>query len=366
MSQQKIVEDFVEGMTINEGDVIEEVTPDYDADLYAKLKMEPPAKKKVVVRAPKKEEPKPQPLVDEDDVDDEKVLKFLKKKKLVAEDFSDLNQLNKPAPPNNESENEKKERLERESLAFAIQNNLVTPDDIRSFHQDAAKDDRQIVWEEYLNKHKSSGKTEEQLQASFQKLWLETDEDPETADVREERIAEMKDAADAIRNKRHSKIGSVQNKYQDHLETESNKTKQQELAINTAKVYRKDFDDIFAAITGKETIDITNNDDVESVEFEYPAEAIEKAKKHFLNVETLSKYITNYNKSALQNDINIFLRLETEPQRISHVAKKYYSQKKEKEKLGRKELSPNEVTNTGSEEVIDTEMRERLSQFIEN
>lgn len=278
----------------------------------------------------------------------------------INPEIQSLDDLKKKTAP--EDEETRKKKKNNAVLSFALKNDLVSRDKYDQYLVDSKKDARQLVYEEYRSKRKAAGVDDDKISRDFARLYFEDADDSDDKDLIAERQADIESQARKIIKKKYPEVFTLEEKYDKHISDTTTQKESDEKKLSLVKTYQTDVNDIFTS--AKFSVDIGDKDNPEHVDFVFPSETIETVKKEFLRGDTCSYYIANYDKSVLQDAINLRLQQLSQAKIIAHAAKTYHSKKLEKLKLGRKGImQPDEVGSEGAAPVQrDEEMYRRLRE----
>jgi hypothetical protein len=296
---------------------------------------------------------------------DEELLEELRKRNPSIQSLNDIQN-----PPTPESEEQKRKKKNRDMIAWAIKTDKIDTDKYNQYQVDSKKNARQIVYEDFAAKRKAKTPsiTPEQIDREFKKFYHEdideTDPDaPEIAAVAQEK---MQSEAKRIVRRKYPEMSTIEKAYDDHVSAVNADKVRRENDIKFIQTYQKDLNDIQEGFT-KKTYRIGDEQagEAEDFEFEYPKEVLNQVRQNFLTNEMMATFIANYTKQTLQDAFQLQLLVLTDEQRIARLSRDYHNKQMKKAKIGRNNLSVEEVTGkTGTADVIDNEARSRVAAYL--
>lgn len=271
------------------------------------------------------------------------------------------------SPKPAEDEEMKKKKREVAKLKFALESDKFSKDDYDAYQRDAAKDARDIVYDDFYKKQKAAGKSPEQIERAFIKYWgedLSEEEDEELTAVQQMRREDMTKEKERILRKKYASIYNLDKEYDQHeLSQKAAQTQKQRLTTNTRQ-YAEDLKNIFDT-NKKRTIrfgDASKPDEVFETEFTYKPELIKQVEQEFSDSKTVAGFIENYDRSTLAEAIRIRLETLSLADFTENTAKKYHAKKTEEQIKKRKHLIADNVDGTPGEirNNLSPEMKRRL------
>jgi len=277
----------------------------------------------------------------------------------INPEISSLDDIKKKTQP--EDEATKKKRKNNAVLSFALKNELINREDYDNYLVDSQKDARQLVFEDYYRKRKAAGADDEKIDREFARLYFEDADEDEDATILAQRKSDLETEARKIIKKNYPEVFTLEEKYDKHINDTIAQKETNDKILSLTKEYTTDVNDIFTS--AKFVVNIGDKDNPEVIDFVYPPDILDTVKKEFLRTDTCSSFIANYDKSVLQDAVNLRLQHLSQDKIIAHAAKTYHSRKVEKLKLGRKGiLQPDEVGSGANTVQRDEEMYRRLAE----
>lgn len=229
----------------------------------------------------------------EAEIDDDKVLKYLQKKKgIKLTSFDDL----KPKPSAQDLEKEKEDR-EADKISWGLKNGKFKKQDLENYFVES-KDPKSLIFQSYEAKIKAANPevTDEEVQNQFKERFS-LDLDPESWQYKQgqEELALM---SGQLINKKYGSIISLESEYSQHERSQNEKQSVQNRIIANAPAYKRDVEEVFSGISKYKT----KIGDFE-IEFEIPEDFIQRSKAYFLQDDTAADQITKGWKKEDINDV---------------------------------------------------------------
>lgn len=278
-------------------------------------------------------------------------------------DIKSLDDLKKPEPQLTPEQREKKKR--DRMFAWGIKTEKIDSEKLEKYHRDSAKPSRQLVYEAFSKEQKAKGKDPEQIDRAFKKLYHEEivdENDPDELEVSQLAQEKLNTEAKRLLRKSYPEFYNLEKEYDKAVsEHESNVARNQTLQQNT--VAYNDTVESFIADAKKISYKIGDENDPEEIDFEFKPEVLEALRKEFLG-DLRGGFIENFSQTALQGAMKLRLLEMTDEQRIEAACKRYYSQRRAKEKIGRNNLTPDDPGSSVSAPEVDLDARRRVQGYI--
>lgn len=274
---------------------------------------------------------------EEEDVDDEKLKKALKKRGIEVDDIEDLKK-KEPAKQLTPEEQEQADKEFRENaIKFALnqKDTKIKSADITAYQLDAAKTPRELVYPVITANWKKEDPdlTAEQLEERFAEYYLENK--PEDDWMRKERTNFMAAQANAILQNKHANVLGIEGAYANHVETvelATNYNKQVEKIIKTFPLTNKFEIEVDLEGGKKEKMEYT---------FEFSKDSITAIKDHLLSEEQFDKLGRAKPNDATLTAVIRNTLIEKELQKIvTTVARSHANKMIIANKAGRKGVIP--------------------------
>lgn len=266
------------------------------------------------------------------ELDDEKVLAYIREKKGLAID--NLDDLGKPADPAPDPEKEKKKK-EIAKVKFGLDKELITLEEHNRFQVDLSTPARDLLYKEFAKKHQ--GKTPEVIEKMFARKWGEDIEDITLLEVSEERKAEMDLEKEKLLQGKYPKIYSLESEYDKHVSTQTSETTRKNQVLSFVKSYKNDVEALFTAYPKVMEFNMGDKDKPDMFDFGIETE-LTQIKDIFLRPETAAKFMANYDREVLKDAIDTAILKLTSAQSMASLARKYHSRRLDEIRAGKKNL----------------------------
>lgn len=245
--------------------------------------------------------------VAEPELDDEKIIAYLKNKK--GKEISSLDDLINPKVPlTEEQKKEEAEKREADKIAYGLKKGLFTKKQLEEFITDS-KNPTETVFSVYAANQKELDPTlsDDDIKEEFEnEFGLKSDKDSRTYKKGQTLLANI---ADNIIHKRHSKILNLENDFSAH-ENSFTKEKEQEANVKTKMpIYKSaiekignDLRKVSIPISGTENFemeleDIDVKDIVENMmDDKYATKNIDKSEQELKQIADTTKFLKNLPK----------------------------------------------------------------------
>jgi hypothetical protein len=239
------------------------------------------------------------------------------------------------------TEKEKVEKRNAEKFKYALDNKIFTIDQWNNFQAASHKSPQEIVWTRFLDDNKSSGRTFEQLEADFKKLYY-IEHDDDFAHLSERRKKDLEREAAQILKSEYPEIYSLDKKF-DAYETEqqtNTRVKAEKLQKTTA--YNSNVQQIFSGLNKKTFSIKVDDNNSESFDFELLEPLMAELKTRFLSEGVAAKLLDN-TPEEIQEAIDAAILKMGYNQILSFGAKFYHEKKLGEKIIGRKHMNPEDV-----------------------
>lgn len=187
-------------------------------------------------------EEKKDDINEDDDIDEEKVLKFLSKKagkeiKSTDEIFNSKKELT------DEEKQQKEQQRESAMLTYGLQNGKISKKEIETYIQDT-RDPKPLVFDYFQSLQKSvdSSLTDSEIREKFQQKYS-LDEDVESVEYKIGQ-KELNFVANNLINGKHSKYLSLNSEYTSFEEAENKKETARQEILSKAPQFKKDVEQV--------------------------------------------------------------------------------------------------------------------------
>lgn len=233
---------------------------------------------------------------EDDDIDEAKILAYLKNKK--GKDISSLDEFINPKKELTEEEKAAaKEKRESEKFAFGLQKGIFSKKEFESFITDS-KSPTQLVYAAYHASQKASDVTltDEDLQSEFDEKFGLTEE----KDSRKFKAGQLllNNIADKIIRDKHSKILNLENDFSSYENQTAAQKEQSEKIQSQTPLYKKEVEQVRSEMK-KVSISMDNG---ENFEYDLPDTTVDDIISTFLDNTFASNQIKKgWNKEELKN-----------------------------------------------------------------
>jgi hypothetical protein len=284
--------------------------------------------------------------VEEQEEDPAVLLKKLQKINPNIKSLDDVKEVGTQA----EDPEKLKKKRDNAKLKFALDNEKFTIEQYNSFQQDASKNTRQFLMEEFASHPSRKDWSQERIDKAFAKYWNEDvpeDADDVTKEISATRKSEMESEKERLLRKKYSSIYSLDKDFEAYEEDQRTQRDNAERTKATVKTYVDDVEKIIGE-TKSIKVKVRGEDGKEDEDFEtdfvVSEKVLDEVKKNFLSRETASLFIGNYNADVVKESINTAVMQKVFHDSIGHVARLYASKRITDLKLGRKGMDTDHAT----------------------
>lgn len=286
------------------------------------------------------------------DLDDEKVLAYLKNKK--GKELSSLEELLNPKKELTEEEKaELAEKRDAEKFAFGLSKGLFSKKQLEEFITDT-KNPKDLVYARYYQdqKEKDPDLTDDDIKEEFEEKFSLNEE----TDSRKYKVGQnlLNNIADNIISKKHSKILNLENEYSVYEQAQSKQKESESRILSQAPLYKRDVEQIRSDIK-KVSIPIS---DKEIFEVELDSEIVDGIISKMLDADYSAHQISKgWDKESIKQVAKTTAIVESLPR----IIKKYSDEQILKNQAGIRGVIPNKERGVRQQE---GELTERQKQAL--
>lgn len=276
-------------------------------------------KQKIIAQEAEKNKTAPnteiKPTIVEAELDDEKVLAYLKNKK--GKEVTSLDEfLNPKAPLTEEEKRAIAEKRDGDKIAFGLSKGLFTKKQLEEFITDT-KNPKELVYAHFVTeqKEKDDTLTDIEIEEEFkEKFGLDAKEDSRQFKVGQNLLNNI---ADNIVRKKHGKILNLENDFSSYETAQATQQQHEAKVLNAAPLYKKDVEEIRSEIK-KVSIPVS---DTENFEVDVDDEIVDGIIASMLDKKHAEPNIANgWDKETLKQGAHITAIIKSLPKMLTKYA----------------------------------------------
>lgn len=281
----------------------------------------------------------PAPVKTNTELSDEELLKILQSRNITVSSLDDL----KPKPTQEELDAQAAAR-QNKILAYGLETGKVKREEYDIFNQQLSKKDQIAVSKFESELRKDSSLTEDQIQDALKDYTLSMLDEENPA--RKYRQQELEKLGEYELKEKYKSIFDLPSEYDKHEQSELSKAQLKRKVEAGLAVYKADLEKVIDTLKKEDFVIGDENGENETISFEYSEDALKELRKTLTNPDfVVSQISQGYTLENLTETASLLLIAKNRLGQISHAAKKYNSNQKEKYIQGRKGIVPKELAD---------------------